>query len=151
MYDIKIVLYVFNTINDRVQLRDSEFKYLALSAKRKYHTSPDLLSVTRIGSVLKMADGTSGKLELLLAHLSINNVHHVKPLLFDAIDEYQHIRSQLTYDEKKNVNFIKTLLWHVEREEWPEARDNLQGAQRAYQEYLDRQATSSKRKVSQLH
>ncbi|XP_045204353.2 uncharacterized protein LOC123557135 [Mercenaria mercenaria] len=83
-----------------------------------------------------MDDQISGKLEMLFAHLTINNVRDIKPLLFDAIDEYQSIRSNLTYDQKQKVNFIKTLLYHAEREEWNQARDQLNGAQRAYQEYM---------------
>lgn len=87
-------------------------------------------------SITKMNEKISGKLEMLFAHLSINNVRDIKPLLFDAIDEYQTIRSSLTYDQKQNVNFIKTLLYHAEREEWTQARQQLNGAQKAYQNYI---------------
>lgn len=83
-----------------------------------------------------MTEEISGKLELLFAHLSINNVRDIKPLLIDAIDEYQSIRSNLTYDQKQKVNFIKSLLYHAEREEWNQARNQLNGAQKAYQEYM---------------
>lgn len=82
------------------------------------------------------SDKISGKLEMVFAHLSINNVRDIKPLLFDAIDEYQAMRSNLTYDQKQKVNFIKTLLFHAEREEWNQAREQLNGAQQAYQEYI---------------
>ncbi|WAQ97969.1 hypothetical protein MAR_022342 [Mya arenaria] len=92
-----------------------------------------------------MADPSAAKLELLFAHLSINNVQHVKPLVLDAIDEYQTIRSNLTYEERKKVNFIKSLLGHVERGEWEEARANLQNAQNAYQEYLENFARGIKK------
>ncbi|KAH3833551.1 uncharacterized protein LOC127879701 [Dreissena polymorpha] len=86
-----------------------------------------------------MADPASGKLELLFAHLSINNVQNVPSLLIDAIDEFQNIRSSLSYEDKKTVNFIKTLLQHVERQEWTMARENLEGAQKAYQDYIEKQ------------
>jgi hypothetical protein len=85
----------------------------------------------------EMTEQISGKLELLFAHLSINNVRDIKPLLMDAIDEYQCMRSNLTYDQKQTVNLIKSLLYHAEREEWHQARNQLNGAQKAYQEYMN--------------
>jgi len=83
-----------------------------------------------------MVDVIDGKLELLFAHLSLNNVQHIRPLLMDAVDEYQNIRRSLSYDDKKRLNFIKNLLWHAERGEWAQARHKLTDAQKAYQDYI---------------
>ena len=98
-----------------------------------------------------MAKELGGKLELLFAYLSINNVRHIQPLLLDAIDEYQIMKENLSYDEKKNINLIKTLLWHVEREEWTEARSHLNGAQRAYQDYINRNTAADGKVNLTLH
>ena len=77
-----------------------------------------------------------GKLELLFAHLSLNNVVHIRPLLLEAIDEYQNMCTGLSYEARRKISFINTLLWHAERGEWQLARECLRGAEAVYQEYL---------------
>ncbi|KAL4229698.1 hypothetical protein ACF0H5_010086 [Mactra antiquata] len=102
-----------------------------------------------------MGDDDTGKLELLFAHLSLNNITSIKPILLEALDEYYTLRTRLTYNQRQELNFIKRLLYHVEREEWIQARENLNDAQKAYKTYLEQKmkADGYSRRIgySQIH
>lgn len=86
-----------------------------------------------------MSETRQEKLELMFQHLSLNNIQHVKPLIKDTLTAFERIESKLASDLKKRVSVIRTLLKHVENEEWLEAREILQETQTAYQEYLERE------------
>ncbi len=79
---------------------------------------------------------TTGKLELLFAHMTVNNIHYIKPLIYEAIEEYDALSRKLSAEEQRKLVTLKDFLYHAEHDKWQLARHQLTSAEEAYRNYL---------------
>lgn len=83
-------------------------------------------------------DFTKGALELLFDRLHRQQHQLIPNILRDAIDEYRMLLGELDREEKRKVNFIKSLLDYCHSERWVQARTQLEPAEEEYYRFFFR-------------
>ncbi|XP_045204355.2 uncharacterized protein LOC123557137 [Mercenaria mercenaria] len=88
---------------------------------------------------------TKGALELLFDRLHHNQNKYIPGILQDAIDEYRMLAAELDREERRKVNYIRSMIEYCSAARWGLARNQLEPAEEEYYRYFFRKLTQAKR------
>lgn len=83
-------------------------------------------------------------LELLFDRLHHSQHHFIPEILQDVIDEYRVMIGELDKDERRKVNYIKSMIDYCNAENWVFARNQLEPAEEEYYRYFFRKISPAK-------